>query len=77
MEFVYPEIQPEVRLRQELNARQIKGKGFYLLRGALDCFRKIPEPDGNVEDLINTLEKYCARPTTYEKRELRAEHLQP
>lgn len=72
MEFVYPEIQPEVsfpRVRPELDARQIKGRGFYLLRGALACFRKIPEPDGNVEDLINTLEKYCARPT-YEKRDV-------
>jgi len=72
MEFSYPLIPPEVsvpRVRPELTARQIKGKGFYLLRGALDCFRRIPEPEGDIEDLINTLEKYCGRPT-YEKREL-------
>jgi hypothetical protein len=69
VEFSYPEITPEVRWpAADPTPRQLKGRGFYLLRGALECFRKIPNPEGEIEDLLNTLEKYAQPRLTHPKR---------
>lgn len=63
MEFVYPEIQPEVnipRVRPEIEPRRLMGMAFSKIRQALELFDRIPPEHrgGNVNDLIDVLEKY-------------------
>ncbi len=63
MKFVYPEMQPEVNLpraRPEIEPRRLMGMAFSKIRQALDIFQRIPPQyrGGNVDDLIDVLEKY-------------------
>jgi hypothetical protein len=63
VEFVYPEIQPEVNIspaRLEIEPRRLMGMAFSKIRQALDLLERIPpqQRGGSVSDLIDVLEKY-------------------
>jgi hypothetical protein len=63
VEFVYPEIQPEfdaASQRPATDPRRLMGIAFWKIRQALDIFQRIPPQcrGGNVDDLMDVLEKY-------------------